>query len=123
MPNGGLTKAQTQVRRQRIVELTQAGWSAAEIAHECKTTTRTVERTRVRMGVAQPPPRRLTADEVARIEVMLADGASIADVARSIGRSIDYLQRRFRGRGWTRSQAGQFAVLCRDMRLRRGIQI
>lgn len=110
-------------QRQRIVHLTRDGWSAAEIARELKITSRTVERTRVKMGVAQPPVRRLTADEVARIEVMLADGASIADVARSVGRSIDYLQRRFRGRGWTRSQAGQFAVLCRDMRLRRGIEI
>lgn len=123
MPNGGLTKVQTEARRQRIVELTQLGWSAAEIAHECKTTARTVERTRVKMGVAQPPPRRLTADEVARIEAMLADGASITDVARSVGRSIDYLQRRFRGRGWTRSQAGQFAALRWQMRSRLGIDI
>lgn len=123
MPSGGLTKAQTQERYQRIAELTRQGQSAAQIADELKITQRTVVRARVAMGVAQPPPRYFTDEERAQIEAMLEDGCSVLEIARTLGRHPANLWRQYPGRGWTREEGARFGSLVWQTRLRRGIEI
>lgn len=48
------------------------------------------------------------------IETMLNDGASIAEIARTLGHSADKLYRRFPGRSWKRDQVMEFLNLMRE---------
>lgn len=118
-----MTRKQSEERRQRIVELTRQGRSAAQIADELKINARTVVRVRVERGVAQSGPQRFTADELAQVEAMLDDGCSITEAARTIGRSPCRLWEIYRGRGWTAIEAAQYAALRFEMRRKRGIDI
>lgn len=103
-------------RRQTVVALSRMGVSIADIAAALRVTERTVQRTKVHMGIAAPPPPPLTADELARAAQLLDDGASFAEVARSIGRSTHALRNHFPGRGWTHAQVVEFAVTVRRMK-------
>jgi DNA-binding CsgD family transcriptional regulator len=107
----GLSEAEIQARWDRVVELTFRGVSAAEIAHQLGITERTVFRIRRQRMVARCTPLRFTDDEIASAEQMLADGASIAEVARSLGRSPNTVNKRFRGRGWSKVQCAEFGAL------------
>lgn len=99
---------------ERVVALTKQGWSAQAIAEELGCGPSTVRRARQRAGVARPAPRFLTPDEIATVEALLADGASLAEAARSIGRQHSTsLVHRFPGRGWTAQESGQFAMAIR----------
>lgn len=119
----GLTNAlpldsdSVEKRRERVVEMTRAGMSAADIAAELKVTERTVTRMRRVTGIAQPPAVPFTPEELARAEQLLLDGTSIDEAARSIGRpSSGGIRRHFGQYAWTQQQTTEFANLCRRMR-------
>jgi AraC-like DNA-binding protein len=99
-----------------IVELTRAGWSAEQIGAEVGCTPRTVHRARERSGISQPRRLPWTEQEFATVERLLDDGASIAEAARSIGRSPRWLYDRYPGRSWTHQQSGQWARYCERMK-------
>jgi DNA-binding CsgD family transcriptional regulator len=107
----GTSREQVAAREARVVELTFRGLSAADIAHQLGITERTVFRIRRRRMVARCTPLRFTDDEIATAEQMLADGASIAEVARSLGRRPATVNKRFRGRGWSKVQCAEFGAL------------
>lgn len=111
----GWTWDQITERRQRVAELTRAGLSAQQIAAQLRTTSRTVCRDRSALGIAQPRPVRLTAEQLRRATEMLDDGASASEVARTIGCSQSAVINRFPGRGWTPEQISAHGVLCRQM--------
>ena len=100
-------------RDRRVVVMTEQGASAGEISLALGITKRTVQRIRVRMGVGQPPARPVTEEEFAAAEVMLKDGASICEVARTLGRDDGAFIRRFPQYKWGRSQVAQSAALGR----------
>lgn len=112
---------------ERIVELTRAGWTAQQIADALRITSRTVARARVRRGVAKPPTPPLTDDEIQRAELLLDDGASCAEVARTLGRCPGAIRKRFPGRGgkpgagveWRRMMAALDAIPPNVVTLRR----
>lgn len=83
----------------KVVRMTLEGRSAPDIAAILGCTTRTVQRIRRKSGVARPAVAPMTEHEVARAEAMLADGASLSEVARTLGRGG--LHKRFKGRGWS----------------------
>lgn len=93
-------------RDQRIAELTRAGRSASQIAAELHVTARTVARARARMGIAKPCRITLTDDELRRAAALLEDGASYAEVARTLGRSIAAICKRFPGRSAWKQGSG-----------------
>lgn len=98
----------------RVARLTKEGWTAKAIAEHLGCGVRAVTRSRVRSGVARPSPRFLTPEEIDTVERLLADGASLREAARTIGReSGATLHRRFAGRGWTHQECGQFAMAIR----------
>lgn len=103
-------------RRGQVAELSRQGMSVAQIAEKLKVTGRTVNRDRVRLGIAKPSPRPLTEQELATVEEMLADGASLSEAARTVGRSVHTLFRRFKGRGWTAQQVGEYLQMLRVMK-------
>jgi AraC-like DNA-binding protein len=105
-----------RVTEERIADLTCEGWTAPQIASEIGVHPRTVTRVRRRTGVGGPVPVPFTADELELAEAMLADGASIAEVARTLrGTNTGALGRRFKGRGWTREQCAEYRALLRRL--------
>jgi DNA-binding CsgD family transcriptional regulator len=97
--------ADTVERRESVAKLTRQGVSVREIADRLKISTRTVERDRAATGVAPVTPR-WTDDEHQRALRLLADGASLAEVSRTLSRSYDRTYRRYKGMGWTSAQTG-----------------
>jgi transposase-like protein len=61
----------------------------------------------------RPPRPKLTDEEKQLAEQLLSDGASMREVARTIGRSASVICRRFPGRGWTLEQVAERASLDR----------
>ncbi|MCU1418526.1 MAG: hypothetical protein JWP32_2700, partial [Schumannella sp.] len=53
---------------------------------------------------------------IARAETMLADGASVAEIERTLGRRPGALTRRFAGRGWSHAECGKYAMMVRYAR-------
>lgn len=107
----------TETRRRRVGELTRQGLSLNTIADILKVTQRTVARDRKAIGIAAPPPRHYTDEELDTVERLLDDGASLSEAARTIGRSEHGLHKhpRFKGRAWTSQQCVEFAVFCAKM--------
>lgn len=100
------TQEQTAARRAEVVRLTRLGRSAPEIAEIIGITPRTVQRHRQAAGISAGPAIPLSAHEKERALSLLQDGASYAEVGRTLGRSEDRLQVNFPGYGWTREQTG-----------------
>lgn len=99
---------------ERVAMLTKAGWSARAIAEELGCGESTVTRSRVRAGVARPAAKFLTPEEVATIERLLDDGASLAEAARTIGRGpAGAVYQRFAGRAWTPQECGRLGMAVR----------
>lgn len=92
----------------QVAFLTRRGWTMPRIAAELGCSQRSVGRARKRAGVANPPARPMTADDLALAEQLFADGCSIVEVEQTLGRARGTLARRYRGRGWTSRQAGEF---------------
>lgn len=94
-------------RDEQIVALTHAGHSASQIARKLRIAERTVQRVRVRTGVASPTqfiP--MSADEIRLAAEMLDDGASYGEVSRTIGRSPRTIAKHLPGRSCWRVGGG-----------------
>ena len=102
----------------RIVELTEQGLSTRQIADVLHITCRSVTRGRRRRGVSLADPATpLTAEQIDHARQMLIDGASYAEVARTIGCNKETVRRRFPGRGWTREQSYDYLRTLRQLRV------
>lgn len=96
---------------ERVRALTEAGWSASQIAREVFVTQRTVVRYRERLGIQQPHfgHHLLTPDDIAKAEGMFDDGCSAAEVARTLGFAPCTIIKHFPGRQWTAKQCGEWS--------------
>lgn len=99
---------------ERVLELTQIGLTARVIGDVLGCSKRGVERSRKRLGITTPAAPRMTEAELTRAEELLAEGASLSEVSRTIGRSTSGVQKRFAGRGWTREQIGEHVAMLRQ---------
>lgn len=106
-------------RGERVKDMTLQGCTAADIAAAMQISERTVVRIRRRVGVARPAYPALTTGEIDTARLLLEDGASLAEAARTIGRSSDALAARFSGFGWTAQQCGAFTAALRYWRAER----
>lgn len=97
----------------RVVELTRQGHTARQISERLHISQRTVNRLRMKRGIGRPSLPTMTSEMVARAATMLDDGASYAEVARTLGVDLSSIKRRFPGRGWTRQQCGQWSMFNR----------
>lgn len=114
---------QVAERYERIAELTRQGLSARQIAEKLGTTRRTVERGRKATNTSVgPAPQEfwLTPGQITRAEQLIADGASLEEVARTIGCHPTSVYKRWGEHAWSRRQVAEHASLVRDMR-RRGL--
>lgn len=92
-----------------VRELYAQGLTPRQIGERLGYVTRTVQRTIVTLGLRAPRERygrRLTPEDLTRIEELLDEGLSRAEIARTLNISTSTLERRYRGRGWTLVQAG-----------------
>jgi DNA-binding CsgD family transcriptional regulator len=83
-------------RIEKVKALTAQGWTAASIAVRLNTTARTVARDRVRAGIAQAPPRHLSAEDLQFAERLWDDGCPAREIARTLGCSGASIERHFR---------------------------
>lgn len=115
----GQRRIDADTRREHVARLTRAGHSAAEIAVRLNITPRTVQRDRRATGTSQLEPVPMTDAEHAIVQRLLADGASCAEAARTIGRSKTTILRHYPEHAWTRAQVGE---RLRIMHLERSIR-
>lgn len=106
----GLTSDDIAERHRRVLELTDRGVAAVDIAAQLGMSITHVHRIRGRRRGA-PSRRPFTTEEIARAEALFADGCSAAEVARTLGRHPASVSRRWRGRSWDRSTSAEFGVL------------
>jgi len=100
-----------------VVELALQGCSTTVIADKLGISERQVQRIRVeRHANATPRTPLLTDEDVARAGQMLDDGASYAEVQRTLGHTFETIARRFPGRGWTKAQIGEYNSATRRLR-------
>lgn len=99
----------------QVVTLTKLGYSAERIGLMLGVSERTVQRHRDAHGITRPHPQPLSEDEKRCALALFEDGASAAEVARTIGRSSAAVRRRF-GRAWTRQQVSEYISATRRFR-------
>lgn len=99
---------------QMFVDLHAKGMSVADIAVRVGRNPKTILAWRHRLnGTVPAPQKRLTPEEEKIAEQMLDDGASYAEIGRTLGYDGSAISWRFPGRGWTSLQTGQFVSMLR----------
>lgn len=90
-----------------VAELTQQGWTAAQIADRLGIAKRTVQRYRARAGIAQTRAPLATPAQIEQARALLADGCSIREAARTVGLSSHCIRRNIpEAQPWTFQQCG-----------------
>ena len=100
-------------RREQVRRMTLQGASTRQIAEALGTSTRTITRTRVKLGISQAPLPRMTDAQKAEALRLLDDGCSATETARTVGVSIHSILKHFPGRGWTRQQGAAWGLFMR----------
>lgn len=97
------------------LHLQQSGRSAAQMAAALGVTKRTVERWRQRNHLSQPwhGVVAVPAEVLERARLLLEDGASCAEAARSVGVDWKTLRRHFPDMKWSTAESISFASLIR----------
>lgn len=102
---------------QEVARLTRAGVTAPKIAERLGCTTRTVQRARARLGISQPVSptagRPISAERLERVRRMVEDGASHAEITRTLGVNQETLRRHFPGTQWSPQQSSEMAAAVR----------
>jgi DNA invertase Pin-like site-specific DNA recombinase len=106
---------QMEERFERFLRLHAEGWPAWKIAADLGVAVRTVQRWRGRAGLAKGPGTPFTVEEIEVARVLLEDGASYNEAARSIGRDATCLKRKLPGYGWSLEQSIEYAVMMRRL--------
>lgn len=97
-------------RRARVAELCCEGWTLGDIAKHLGVCVRTIHRDRDALDI-NDHWRPFTEEEMTMAKTLIAEGASIAETARTLGRNVNTIGKRFRGQGWTIHQTGQYNKL------------
>ncbi len=109
VPVSGTARSVSDARRARIGSLSSEGKSVREIAWALDVSTSAVVRHRQVTGSGRWRRRLFSAQEISECIALLTDGASYNEVARSVGRSVGVIARRFPGFGWTADDEREFS--------------
>lgn len=102
-----------------ILELSRSGWSLAEVAGRVGCTKRTVSRVRKLGGVSGPSRwRRVTPELIEAARAMVDDGASWAEIQRTLRVGEHTLQKYLPGTAWSKTQVAEFSVAVRSAGVR-----
>lgn len=91
-------------RHLEVERLSRSGCSIAEICNATGLSRTSVVRIKNQRGLSKPQRRQLTTDEIERAKALLDDGASIAEVVRTLGCGRSQIDDRFPGRAWPLSR-------------------
>lgn len=110
MPARIAPEVDSEIRR-----LTEAGVAVREIARRVGLHRRTVQRYRSLAGISGPVTSRMSDDEIAMARSLLEDGASYAEVSRTLRRSHQAISRNVPGFKWDWSRCGEASAMARQM--------
>lgn len=110
--------ARRTLDRDAIARLHDEGLTGREIAAQLGYSEDAVGRIRKELGIN--PGIRMTPERHARIQQMLNDGWSWAEIERTEGATWDTMRRHFPGTAWTHTHAGHMIATTRDVRPRLG---
>lgn len=106
----GLTQEDIEARWARVMELSRRGVRVSDIAHQVGISVTHVHRIRAKFR-DKKPRRMFTEAEIAVVESMIEDGASLNEVARTVGRDHSVIVRRWKGCGWDKVSSAEFGAL------------
>lgn len=89
---------------QQVKARSEAGDTLASIAEALGCSISSIIKIRHELGISDHNKARLTEDAKRRIEAMLDDGCSFAEITRTLGISHETLKRHYHGRQWTKEQ-------------------
>jgi DNA-directed RNA polymerase specialized sigma24 family protein len=92
-----------------ILRLHNLGWSATEIAQDLRTTSRTIQRWRSRLGLSLPVVPALTEEQHALIRQLHEEGYPLGEIARIVGAHEATIKKHHPDVGWTPEQASEYA--------------
>lgn len=99
-----------KIDRAELTKLTADGWTVAQLAEHFDAHPTSISRLRTQLGISPKPA--MTPERRARIEAMLADEWSFAEISRTEGADPETLRRHFPGQAWTTTQrAAHLATL------------
>lgn len=111
--NTALGRAYSAERQERVVQLSEQGWSASAIAEELSIHTRSVQKIRTKSGWSTAKVTQTLEWQKLRAKRLLHDGASYQEVARTLSRSPSTVAAWHPGFQWSNQKAGQAATLAR----------
>ena len=94
-----------KIDRAELTRLTAEGWMVKQLAEHFNAHPTSISRLRARLGISTKPS--MTPERRARIEQMLADEWSFAEIGRTEGADPETLRRHFPGRAWNEHQRAQ----------------
>jgi IS30 family transposase len=104
-------------RREDIEYLHGQGLSTRKISERLGVSPQTVGRWLRRRGLAEKQiPRMMSPEDKMRAEMLLDDGASVMETARTLGFNATTVARHFPGRAWNKSQVGKYGADVRRLR-------
>lgn len=100
--------------RERIVELSRQGLTVATIADKLSINRRTVQKARAATGVSKPTVH-ATEDEKLQAKLLLVDGCSYEEVARTLKRASSTIAVWHPGYQFTGAQKGEASAMARKL--------
>lgn len=100
--------------RERIVELSRQGLTVATIADKLSINRRTVQKARAATGVSKPTVH-ATEDEKLQAKMLLVDGCSYEEVARTLKRASSTIATWHPGYQFTGAQKGEASAMARKL--------
>jgi DNA invertase Pin-like site-specific DNA recombinase len=100
--------ARKKIDRTEVADLTADGWTINELAEHYAVTPRTISRIRAELGIAHEYlGRPMTEERKAKIQAMVEDGWSHAEIHRTEGADPKTLHKHFPGTAWTEQQRAE----------------
>lgn len=97
-------------RLDEFTRLHNERYTGPQLAEHFGVALSTVTKWRKRLGLKGLGVR-LSPERLARLEAMLDEGMSFKEINRTEGTNLETLAKYFPGRGWTRVEAGRYALM------------
>jgi DNA invertase Pin-like site-specific DNA recombinase len=104
----GVGKRKAVIDYDQVKALTLEGRTAEQIAVTLGCSVSAITKIRIRLGITNPKHQPLTPERRAKIEDMIADEASQAEICRTVGVSAETMRKHYPDAKWSREQQNEF---------------